>query len=59
MNIVVRHGYVQTSYVFSQLLQPNVMHNFCYIASGHVCPLLIIELLEIKGKKNSVKFEMS
>ncbi len=52
MNIVVQSGCVQTSAMFFQLLQPYVMHNFCYIASGHVCPFFIDELLEIQGKKN-------
>jgi hypothetical protein len=35
------------------------MHHFCQNASGHVCPLIINELLQIKGKEKSVKFEMS
>jgi hypothetical protein len=35
------------------------MHDFWQITSGHVHPLLIIELLQIKGKERSAKFEMS
>jgi hypothetical protein len=35
------------------------MHIFYQIASGHVYPFLIIELLQIKGKETSTKFEMS
>jgi hypothetical protein len=35
------------------------MKNFFQIANGHVHPLLVIELLKIKGKKTSTKYEMS
>jgi hypothetical protein len=33
------------------------MHSFCQIASGHVHPLLIIELLQIKGKEILAKIK--
>ncbi len=58
-NVILRLRCVQTSVVFSQLLQPDVMHSFNKIASGHVSPLIIIELLQKKGKEISTKFEMS
>jgi hypothetical protein len=35
------------------------MHGFWQITSGHVCPLFIIELLQIKGKEISTKSKMS
>jgi len=35
------------------------MHSLYQIASGHVRPLPIIELLQLKGKKMSTKFKMS
>jgi hypothetical protein len=59
MNVVVRRHYLQTSAVFSQLLQPIVMHNFGQIASGHVSPFFIIELLQKNRKEISSKCEMS
>jgi hypothetical protein len=34
--IVLKCHYIQTYTMFAQLLQLDVMHNFCKIASGHV-----------------------
>jgi hypothetical protein len=58
-NIVVKRRCVHTSATFFRLLQLNVMNSFYQIASGHVHPFFIIELLQIKGKKISPKYEMS
>jgi hypothetical protein len=38
--------------MFFQLLQPNVMDNFNEIAIGHINPLFIIELVQMKGIEN-------
>jgi hypothetical protein len=51
MNVFVRRHCVQKSAAFSQLLQPDVMHSFGQIASGHVNPLFIIELLQKKKER--------
>jgi hypothetical protein len=48
---------VQTNAAIPQLLQPNVMHNFDYITSGHVCPLFIIILLQIKEKSEMLQWK--
>jgi hypothetical protein len=50
---MVRHCYVHISVTIPQLLQLNVMPNFSWIASGHVCSFLIVKLLLIKGKETS------
>jgi len=57
-NIIIRCHYIKISVMIPRLLQPNVMHSFGYITSGHVRPLLIIKLLQIKGKETLEKCEM-
>jgi hypothetical protein len=45
MNVLVERCCVQASATFFQLLQLDVMDGFGQIASGHVGPFFIIELL--------------
>jgi hypothetical protein len=45
LNVIIRHHCVQTNVVIPRSLQPNVMHNFGYITSGHVCPHFIVKIL--------------
>ncbi len=49
-NIIVTCQCVQGGVAFCWLLQLNVMHYFNKIASWHVCPVNVIELLQLQTR---------
>jgi hypothetical protein len=55
-NIVIASHYVQGGAAFFQFLQPDVMHNFNKITSGHICPSKLLKLC--KYQEDKIKLEV-